>query len=99
MLVILNILYRIEHYNSWFASIHIWVFKLPKERWASQVACMVKNPPANAENIRDVGSVHGWEDPLEEYMATHSSILAWRIPGTEWPGVLQSLGMHRAGHD
>ena len=41
---------------------------------------MVKNPPANA---RDTGSVPGWEDPLEKEMATHSSILAWRIPWTE----------------
>ena len=41
---------------------------------------MVKNPPANAEDIRDMGSVPGQEDFLEEGMATHSSILAWRIP-------------------
>ena len=47
---------------------------------ASQVVLVVKNPPANAGDIRDAGSVHGWKDPLEEYVATHSSILAWRIP-------------------
>ena len=41
----------------------------------------------------------GWEDPLEEGMATHSSILAWRIPQTEEPGRLQSIGSQRAGHD
>ena len=41
---------------------------------------MVKNPPANAEDIIDRGSIPGWEDPLEEGMATLSSILAWRIP-------------------
>ena len=41
----------------------------------------------------------GWEDPLEEGMRTHSSILAWRIPWTEVPGWLQSIGSHRAGHD
>ena len=40
----------------------------------------------------------GWEDPLEEGMATHSSILAWRIPGTGEPGGLQSMGSHRVGH-
>ena len=40
----------------------------------------------------------GWEDPLEKEMATHSSILAWRIPWTEEPGGLQSRG-HRVGHD
>ena len=52
---------------------------------------MVKNPPANAGDVRDVGSIPGWEDPLEEGIATHSSILAWRIPWTEEPGRLQSL--------
>ena len=41
----------------------------------------------------------GWEDPLEEGMATHSSILAWRIPWTEEPGGLQSIGSHRVGRD
>ena len=41
----------------------------------------------------------GWEDPLEEGMATHSSILAWRIPRTEEPGGLQSMGLHRVRHD
>ena len=40
----------------------------------------------------------GWEDPLEEGMATHSSILAWRIPWTEEPGGLQSMGLQRVGH-
>ena len=41
----------------------------------------------------------GWEDPLEEDMATHSSILAWEIPWTEERGQLQSLGLQRVGHD
>ena len=41
----------------------------------------------------------GWEDPLEEGMATHSSILAWRIPWREEPSGLQSIGSHRVGHD
>ena len=49
---------------------------------------MVKNPPANARELRDLGSVPGWEDPLEEGIATHSNILAWRIPWTEEPGGL-----------
>ena len=40
-----------------------------------------------------------WEDPLEKGMATHSSILAWRIPWTEEPGGLQSMGSQRVGHD
>ena len=41
----------------------------------------------------------GWEDPLKEEMATHSSILAWKIPGVEDPGGLQSMGLQRAGLD
>ena len=41
----------------------------------------------------------GREDPLEEDTGTHSSILAWRIPGTEEPGGLLSMGLHRVGHD
>ena len=41
----------------------------------------------------------GWEDPLEEGMVTQSSILAWRIPCTEEPGKLQSIGLHRVGLD
>ena len=40
-----------------------------------------------------------WEDPLEKGMATHSSILAWRIPWTEEPDKLQSMGSQRVGHD
>ena len=41
----------------------------------------------------------GWEDPVEKRMATHSSILAWRIPWTEEPGRLQSMGLQRVGHE
>ena len=41
----------------------------------------------------------GWEDPLEEEMATHSSIIAWKISWTEEPGELQSMGLQRVGHD
>ena len=52
---------------------------------------MVKNLPANEGDIRDVDLIRGQEDPLEEGMATHSSILAWRIPRTEEPGRLQSM--------
>ena len=59
---------------------------------------MVKNPAANAGDARDVGLIPGREDPLEEEMATCSSILAWRIPQTEKPGRLQSIGSQRVGH-
>ena len=60
---------------------------------------MVKNLPANAKDIRDVGSIPGLGDPLEEYMATHSSILAQIVPRTEEPGRLQPIVSHRVGHD
>ena len=60
---------------------------------------MVKNKPANSGDSRDVGLIPGLEDPLEEEMATHSSILAWRIPGTEEPGGLQSMGSQSVRHD
>ena len=61
---------------------------------------MIKNPPANAAYVRDVW-VHclGQEDPLEEGIETHSSVLARRIPGTAEPGGLPSMGSHRVGHD
>ena len=57
---------------------------------------MVKNPPAVQETL--VQSL-GQEDPLEEGMATHFSILVWRIPWTEEPGRIQSVGLQRVGHD
>ena len=63
---------------------------------ASQVAQIVKNLSAMWETqVRSLGQ----EDPLEKGMATHSSILAWRIPWTEEPGGLQSKGSQRVGHD
>ena len=63
------------------------------------VALVMKNPPANAETKETWVQSLGQEDPLEEGMATHSSILAWRIPWTEEPGGLQSTGLQRGGHD
>jgi len=56
--------------------------------WASQVALVVKNPSANSGDIRDAGSILGQEDTLEEGLATHTNILAYRIPWTEEPGRL-----------
>jgi len=75
--------------------------RLPEIDWvqclvAALVAQMIKNLSATWETW--VWSL-GWEDPLEKGMATHSSILAWRIPWTEEPGGLQSMGSQRAGHD
>jgi len=60
------------------------------------VAQRVKNPPAIRKTwFRSLGQ----EDPLEKGMATHSSILAWRIPWTEEPGRLQSMGSQRVGYN
>ena len=56
---------------------------------------MVKNPLANAGDAGNVGSIPVWEDPLEEEMATHCSILAWKISWTEEPGGLQSMGSQK----
>ena len=50
-------------------------------------------------NAGDRSSIPGLEDPLEKGKASHSSILAWRIPWTEKPGGLQSMGLQRAGHN
>ena len=60
---------------------------------------VVKNLPANAGDIRDVGSIPGSGRSLEEGMVTNSRILAWRILWTEEPGGLQSIGLERVGHD
>ena len=64
--------------------------------WASLVAQMVKNMPAMRETCVQF---LGQKDPLEEGMATHSIILAWRIPWTEESGRLWSMGSQRVGHD
>ena len=62
----------------------------------SLVAQMVKHLPVVRETqVRSLG----WEDPLEKQMVTHSSTLAWKIPWTEEPGRLQSMGPQRVGHD
>ena len=63
---------------------------------ASLVAQRLKRLPGMRENrVRSLG----WEDPLEKEMATHSSTLAWKIPWTEEPGRLQSMGSQRVRHD
>ena len=64
--------------------------------WTPLMVQIVKNPPAMWETwVRSLG----WEDPLEKGTATHSSILAWRIPQTEESGGLQSMGSQRVGHN
>ena len=77
-----------------------WVFTIEWKQEGSSlyflVAQMVKRPPAVRETR--VQSL-GWEDPLEKEMATHSNTLAWKIPWTEEPGGLQSMGSQTVGHD
>ena len=69
---------------------------MTQHREASLVAQMVKNPPAMQEAwVRSLGQ----EDSLEKDIATHSSIFAWRIPWTEEPGRLQSMGLQTVTHD
>ena len=65
--------------------------------WGFSIGLAVKNLPA-MQGMLWVLSL-GWEDPLEEEMATHSSIPAWNIPWTEEPGKLQPMGSQRAGHN
>ena len=67
-------------------------WRLSKVLWASQVALVVKNLPVMQETPEIRVGFLSQEDPLEEGTATHSSILAWRIPWTEEPGELQSIG-------
>ena len=66
---------------------------------ASLMAQLVKNPPATQETQEMQVQSLGREDLLEKEMATHSSVLAWRIPGTGEPHGLPSMGSHRVGHD
>ena len=84
-------------YPDWYRRIsqHLWS-QFEDQLLVSLVAQMVKNLPAMHETW--VQSL-AWEDPLEKGMATHSSILPWRIPWTEEPGGLQSMGSQRVGHD
>jgi len=64
----------------------------------SLMAQAVKNLPAMQETQEMQVRSLGWEDPLEEEMATHSNILAWKIPWTEEPDGLQSMGSQRVRH-
>ena len=59
---------------------------------AQTVNCLPTEPEIRVQSL-------GWEDPLEKEMATHSSILAWKIPRMEEPGRLQSVGLQRVRHD
>ena len=76
--------------------IFVIVFILKRRKLASLVAQTVK---VSAYNAGDPGSIPGWGRSMEKEMATHSSILAWKIPWAEEPDRLQSMGSQRVGHD
>ena len=82
--------------NPWKMGISVLFLLSLRKVTLSLVAQTVKNPSAMQETQdRSLG----WEDPLEKGMATHSSVLAWRIPWTEEPGGPQSMVFRRVGHD
>ena len=89
--IIFTIEYRLHQFQCIWIHQSILVY--------SQVALVVKNPSANAGDIRDRVRSLGGEDPLEKGIETYSSTLAWEIPWTEEPGGLQSMGLQRVGHD
>ena len=64
-----------------------------------QVVLVVKNLPVSAGDARDTGSLPGWGRCLGVGSSNPSGILAWKIPWTDEPGGLQSIGLHRVGHD
>ena len=74
-------------------------FFITSTTWAFQVAQWIKKSPAMQETQKMRVGYLGEEDPLEEGMESHSSILAWRIPWTEEPGGLQSIGSQRVRQD
>ena len=86
-----GLLYSTENYTQYFIITY-------KEKGASQVALVAKNLPTNARDIRDASSISGWGGYPEGGMATHSSILAWRIPWTEEPDQLWFIGSQRVRH-
>ena len=71
----------------------------PRVQFSFMMVVVIKNQPAKARNRRDVGVILGWEDPLEKGMTNLLQYLACRIPWTEEPCGLQSLGSQRVGHD
>ena len=81
--------------GAWWAAVHGVAQSDTTEatqQQQQQLELVVKNPPANSGVVRDVGLILSWEDSLKQVRAAHSSILAWRIPWTEEPGGLQSIG-------
>ena len=80
----------LENHNLFYHTLNQGAY--PQRLQVSQVALVVKNPPANAGDTRDRVWSLGQKDPLEEEMATHSSVLAWEIPWREEPNRLQVHG-------
>ena len=95
------------HRGAWQASVHraaksqtqLKPLSICPKNGASQVSLVVKNLPCNARDMRDSSSILGQQDLMEKATATHSSILAWRIPWTEESGGLQSIGSYRVWQD
>ena len=113
MLLSLNKMHRkFLHIFPWVYRPLLFISKLYSTAWtyslfmhsttegygASQLAQWLKNPPAMRETQEMPVQSLGEEGPLEKGMATHSSILAWKISWTEAPGGLQSMGLRRVGH-
>ena len=96
-----NSLYFFKIFSLKFFTIHYFnVSRLVGNRKGFLVAQMVKNPPAIWETwVQPLQFRRPWEDPLEKGMVTHSSTLTWRIPWTEEPGRLQSMGLQRVRHN
>ena len=85
--------------KKWYGRVEMTWALVAKVSFTFQVVLAVKNLPASGEDMRDSGLIPGLGSSLEEGMATHSSLLAWRIPWTEESGGLQTMGLQRAGHD
>ena len=94
-----NLVAKLNYNHLQGKTISTTVFIPTKQPGASRVVLVVKNLPSHAGDIRDVGSIPRWEDPLQEGMVTLSSIPAWRIPWTEEPGGLQGIGPQRVRHN
>ena len=88
-----------QRLRKWWLSLLFLLFLKIYSLWASQVALAVINLTASAGDARAMGSILDQEDPLGKEMATHSSILSWKIPWTEEPGGPQSMGSQRGRHD
>ena len=92
---------RLKNSASWNLSSGLGtILGIRESESLSQSSLTLRNPTGSSPQAPlSMAQVLGREDPLEKGMATHSSILTWRIPGTEEPGRLQSMGSQRVGHN